>query len=259
MATNSADRRELLMPTKYQDRENNPERTKMLNLPKSKSEQKVGVVYYLTRNGQFEHPHFMEVPLSSPQGLQLKDVTDRLNHLRGRGMANMYSWSSKRRYKNGFVWQDLSETDYVQPCHGHEYILKGSLLLETSLSFRSHNTTSSRNSKVFSDIISSSSEDSNSPVIRRKNCSLTTFDELDEYKVYRARITGEIASKGTSNVSTHATDKRREARLWRIIVKHWRLVGDQPIIFFSNNPAICGSNGRKRSAPSLLAFHSIRD
>jgi hypothetical protein len=107
------------------------------------------------------------------------------------------------------VWQDLSETDYVQPCHGHEYILKGSLLLETSLSFRSHNTTSSRNSKVFSDIISSSSEDSNSPVIRRKNRSLTTFDELDEYKVYRARITGEIASKGTSNVSTHATDKRR--------------------------------------------------
>jgi hypothetical protein len=107
------------------------------------------------------------------------------------------------------VWQDLSETDYVQPCHGHEYILKGSLLLETSLSFRSHNTTSSRNSTVFSDIISSSSEDSNSPVIRRKNRSLTTFDELDEYKVYRARITGEIASKGTSNVSTHATDKRR--------------------------------------------------
>jgi len=75
MATNSADRRELLMPTKYQDRENNPERTKMLNLPKSKSEQKVGVVYYLTRNGQFEHPHFMEVPLSSPQGLQLKGST----------------------------------------------------------------------------------------------------------------------------------------------------------------------------------------
>lgn len=75
MATNAADRRELLMPTKYQDRETNPERTKMLNLPKSKSEQKVGVVYYLTRNGQFEHPRFMEVPLSSPQGLQLKGST----------------------------------------------------------------------------------------------------------------------------------------------------------------------------------------
>ncbi|CAK7325633.1 unnamed protein product [Dovyalis caffra] len=209
MATNSTDRRELPMRKMYQDRGNSPERTKMLILPKPKAEQKVAVVYYLTRNGQFEHPHFMEVPLSSPQGLQLKDVTDWLNHLRGQGMASMYSWSSKRRYKNGFVWQDLSETDYIQPCHGHEYILKGSLLLETSLSFRSYDTTSSRTSKVFSDIISSSSEDSNSPVIRRKNRSWTTFDDLDEYKVYKAKITGEIGSKGASNVSTQTDDKRR--------------------------------------------------
>nr|TKS16844.1 hypothetical protein D5086_0000016750 [Populus alba] len=129
MATNAADRRELLMPTKYQDRETNPERTKMLNLPKSKSEQKVGVVYYLTRNGQFEHPHFMEVPLSSPQGLQLK---------------------------------------------------------------------------------AAQATTPNSPVIRRKNRSWTPFDELDEYKdLTGPGITGEIASKGTSNVSTRATDKRR--------------------------------------------------
>ncbi|KAG6758385.1 hypothetical protein POTOM_038730 [Populus tomentosa] len=127
-------------------------------------------------------------------------------------MANLsilISWKSLSRLPKDFNSKDLSETDYVQPCHGHEYILKGSLLLETSLSFRSHNTTSSRNSKVFSDIISSSGDDSNSPVITRKNRSWTPFDELDEYKVYRARITGEIASKGTPNVSTHATVKRR--------------------------------------------------
>ncbi|KAJ6717835.1 PROTEIN UPSTREAM OF FLC-LIKE ISOFORM X1 [Salix purpurea] len=209
MAADSADRRELLTPTKYQDRENNPERTKMLNPPKSKSEQKVGVVYYLTRNGKFEHPHFMEVHLSSPRGLQLKDVTERINHLRGQGMANLYSWSSKRRYKNGFVWQDLSETDYIQPCHGHEYILKGSLLLESSLSLRSQSTTSSRTSKVFSDIIINSSEGSNSPVNRRTSRSWTTFDEVDEYKVHRAKITGEIASMGASNVSKHTIDRRR--------------------------------------------------
>jgi hypothetical protein len=71
-ATNSTDRRELSMANKYRDRETSPDRTKMTILPKSKSELKVAVVYYLTRNGQFEHPHFMEVPLSSPQGLQLK-------------------------------------------------------------------------------------------------------------------------------------------------------------------------------------------
>lgn len=60
------------MANKYQDRETSPDRTKMTILPKSKSDLKVAVVYYLTRNGHFEHPHFMEVPLSSPQGLQLK-------------------------------------------------------------------------------------------------------------------------------------------------------------------------------------------
>ncbi|KAJ6311686.1 hypothetical protein OIU77_013444 [Salix suchowensis] len=207
MAADSADRRELLMPTKYQDRENNPERTKMLNPPRSKSEQKVGVVYYLTRNGQFEHPHFMEVHLSSPRGLQLKDVTERINHLRGQGMANLYSWSSKRRYKNGFVWQDLSETDYIQPCNGHEYILKGSLLLESSLSLRSQSTTSSRTSKVFSDIIINSSEGSNSPLNRRTSRSWTTFDEVDEYKVHRAKITGEIASMGRRRVNIDGNEE----------------------------------------------------
>ncbi|KAG6417971.1 hypothetical protein SASPL_120168 [Salvia splendens] len=116
----------------------------------------VPVLYYLSRNGQLDHPHFMEVPLSSPRGLFLKgtststststctlfhyqssyklcillpDVINRLNALRGNGMAFMYSWSSKRSYKNGFVWHDLSEDDLIIPAHGHDYILKGSAFL----------------------------------------------------------------------------------------------------------------------------------
>ena len=32
----------------------------------------VAVVYYLRRNHELEHPHFMEVPLASPQGLYLR-------------------------------------------------------------------------------------------------------------------------------------------------------------------------------------------
>ncbi|KAI4373481.1 hypothetical protein MLD38_011603 [Melastoma candidum] len=79
----------------------------------SSSDRKVPVVYYLCRNSQLEHPHFMEVPLSSPHGLFLFDVIDRLNLLRGRGMASMYSWSSRRSYKNGFVWHDLVENDFI--------------------------------------------------------------------------------------------------------------------------------------------------
>ncbi|GER28058.1 hypothetical protein STAS_03816 [Striga asiatica] len=89
---------------------------------------RVPVVYYLSRNGQLEHPHFMEVPLSSPHGLLLRDVFSRLNVLRGKGMAAMYSWSCKRSYRNGFVWHDLLEDDVIFPAHGNEYVLKGSEL-----------------------------------------------------------------------------------------------------------------------------------
>lgn len=95
--------------------------------PKYQQNRRVSVVYYLCRNRQLEHPHFMEVPLSSLDGLYLRgisdtkkrqrfdslielklfsyqifrvfsflDVIDRLDVLRGRGMASMYSWSCKR-------------------------------------------------------------------------------------------------------------------------------------------------------------------
>ncbi|MED6211060.1 Protein SOSEKI 3, partial [Stylosanthes scabra] len=46
-------------------------------------------------NRQLEHPHFMEVPLIHPEVLYLRDVIDRLNALRGRGVASLYSWSCK--------------------------------------------------------------------------------------------------------------------------------------------------------------------
>ncbi|KAJ8467828.1 hypothetical protein OPV22_030380 [Ensete ventricosum] len=99
---------------------------------------KIPVVYYLYRNRHLEHPHFIEVPLSSPDGLYLRDVIDRLDALRGKGMPAMYSWSCKRSYKNGFVWHDLAEDDLVLPANGNEYVLKGSELLDPSPSDRIH-------------------------------------------------------------------------------------------------------------------------
>lgn len=68
---------------RYQDRpESSPDRTKVWVEPKSKAERKdamVPVVYYLCRNGQLEHPHFMEVPLSnSSDGLFLRGTPPRL-------------------------------------------------------------------------------------------------------------------------------------------------------------------------------------
>ncbi|XVF68501.1 hypothetical protein PTKIN_Ptkin11bG0007600 [Pterospermum kingtungense] len=120
-------------------RQVSPERAKVWTEKSPKYYQlnrKVPVVYYLCRNRQLEHPHFIEVPLSSPDGLYLRDVIERLNILRGRGMASLYSWSCKRSYRNGFVWHDLSEDDLILPAHGSEYVLKGSELFEESASDR---------------------------------------------------------------------------------------------------------------------------
>ncbi|XP_038971276.1 uncharacterized protein LOC103698807 isoform X2 [Phoenix dactylifera] len=86
---------------------------------------KISVVYYLCRNRHLDPPHFIEVSVSSPE-----DVINRLNVLRGKQMAAMYSWSCKRSYKSGFLWHDLSEDDLVLPAQDNEYVLKGSELVD---------------------------------------------------------------------------------------------------------------------------------
>ncbi|XP_078429336.1 protein SOSEKI 5-like isoform X1 [Wolffia australiana] len=182
-----------------------PERTKIWIEPKparsSSERKKVPVVYYLSKNGQLEHPHFMEVALSSSDRLFLRgtdpcssssflefsdfflcfsaDVINRLNSLRGAGMAAMYSWSSKRSYKNGYVWNDLSENDLIVPSHGSEYVLKGS---EKSLEL---------------------SDSSQRPLIRRSK-PWRSF-ELAEYVVYKAESSAENGEKA-ADASTQTED-----------------------------------------------------
>lgn len=68
-ATASRGRAELHLPKKWKERETSPERTKVWTEP---NRRRVSVVYYLSRNGQLEHPHFIEVPLSSSDGLFLR-------------------------------------------------------------------------------------------------------------------------------------------------------------------------------------------
>ncbi|KAI8540779.1 hypothetical protein RHMOL_Rhmol08G0011600 [Rhododendron molle] len=58
------------------------------------------------------------------------DVMDRFTVLRGKGMPSLYSWSCKRSYKNGYVWNDLGENDVIYPSDGAEYVLKGSELIQ---------------------------------------------------------------------------------------------------------------------------------
>lgn len=91
---------------------------------------RVQVVYYLTRNGHLEHPHFIEVIVPVNQPLRLRDVTNRLTVLRGKNMPSLYAWSCKRSYRNGFVWNDLAENDVIYPSNCGEYVLKGSEITE---------------------------------------------------------------------------------------------------------------------------------
>lgn len=199
------------MPQKWRDRETSPERTKVWTENpnhKLKSERKVPVVYYLTRNGQLEHPHFMEVPLSSPDGLYLRDVINRLNFLRGKGMASLYSWSAKRSYRNGFVWHDLAEHDFIYPAHGQEYVLKGSELVDgaTTLTSQSEEELEFSSSKSPVPEVRKLNQDREFPAVsRRRNQSWCSAD-FHEYRV------NESSGKPAADASTQTDDRRRRRR-----------------------------------------------
>ncbi|KAG6535572.1 hypothetical protein ZIOFF_000594 [Zingiber officinale] len=186
----------------WKDQDTSPERTKVWKEPKPR---KVAVVYYLSsRSGQLEHPHFMEVTLSSADGLYLRDVIDRLSFLRGKGMTNLYSWSSKRSYKNGFVWHDLTEDDLIHPTHGHEYVLKGSELFQplASPSFQEDSAAVPASEKPLQ-VPKSVHDDFESLQIRRKRAPWGSFD-LNEYKVYKTDL--------TADASTQTDDGRNRRR-----------------------------------------------
>ncbi|KAL2508466.1 hypothetical protein Fot_32113 [Forsythia ovata] len=197
-----------------EQREISPERTKVWTEPPNSKHRKVPVLYYLSKNGQLQHPHFMEVPLSSNHGLYLRDVIDRLNFLRGIGMAFMYSWSCKRRYKNGFVWHDLSENDLIYPAHGQEYVLKGSELVDNTFFETDSSLISKKNPPPPSpqrlESARDEEEDVDIPAMhmhrRRRNQSCSSIDiNLQEYCVYKA----ESSRNASSDASTQTDDKRR--------------------------------------------------
>ncbi|GAB4824363.1 hypothetical protein Ancab_007251 [Ancistrocladus abbreviatus] len=203
----------LQVPKKWKDGETSPERTKVWTEPKKLKNEKriVPVIYYLSRNGQLEHPHFIEVPLSSSEGLFLRDVINRLNVLRGKGMATQYSWSSKRSYKNGFVWQDLEENDFIHPVHGNEYVLKGSEILETTPFYKYAEASPSWSSKKLPEI-TKSGEDSDFPVRNHRRRQSWSSIDVHEYKVYKTESKGEFAPKAAADASTQTEDKRRRRR-----------------------------------------------
>ncbi|XP_026418576.1 protein UPSTREAM OF FLC-like isoform X2 [Papaver somniferum] len=94
---------------------------------------RVHIIYFLSRMGRVEHPHLIRVHHLSKNGVHLRDVKRWLSELRGKDMPDSFAWSYKRRYKTGYVWQDLLDDDLISPISDNEYVIKGSEI--TTLSF----------------------------------------------------------------------------------------------------------------------------
>ncbi|XP_027101862.1 protein SOSEKI 1-like [Coffea arabica] len=93
---------------------------------------RIHVIYFLSRKGRIEQPHLIRVHHLSRNGVHLRDVKRWLGELRGKDMPESFSWSYKRRYKSGYVWQDLLDEDLITPISDNEYVLKGSEISSTT-------------------------------------------------------------------------------------------------------------------------------
>ncbi|KAF5196384.1 Upstream of flc like [Thalictrum thalictroides] len=87
---------------------------------------RIHIIYFLSRMGRIEHPHLIRVHHLSRNGIHLRDVKRWLTELRGKNMPDSFSWSYKRRYKSGYIWQDLMDDDLITPISDNEFVLKGS-------------------------------------------------------------------------------------------------------------------------------------
>ncbi|CAL9003968.1 unnamed protein product [Prunus brigantina] len=88
------------------------------------------IIYFLShRMGRVDHPHLIRVHHLTRTGVYLRDVKRWLSDLRGKDMPEAFAWSYKRRYKTGYVWQDLLDDDLITPISDNEYVLKGSEII----------------------------------------------------------------------------------------------------------------------------------
>lgn len=90
------------------------------------------IIYYLNRNGRDEHPHLIRIHHLSRNGVRLRDIKGWLGELRGKDMPESFAWSYKRKYKTGYVWQDILDDDLVTPISDNEYVIKGSEISPTN-------------------------------------------------------------------------------------------------------------------------------
>ncbi|CAI8589643.1 unnamed protein product [Vicia faba] len=109
------------------------------------------IIYFLSHmGGHAEHPHLIRVLHLARNGVFLRDIKRWLGELRGKDLPESYAWSYKRRYKSGYVWQDLMDDDLITPISDNEYVLKGSQIHTTP--FETHSINPIKEKKNGSDI-----------------------------------------------------------------------------------------------------------
>lgn len=132
-------------------------------------------------------------------------------------MASLYSWSAKRSYRNGFVWHDLAEHDFIYPAHGQEYVLKGSELVDGATALTSQTEEEEvefSSSKNQVPEVRKLNEDHEFPAVsRRRNQSWCSAD-FHEYRVYKADSSSNESSgkAAAADASTQTDDRRRRRR-----------------------------------------------
>ncbi|XP_059434297.1 protein SOSEKI 1 isoform X2 [Corylus avellana] len=99
---------------------------------------RIHIIYFLSHMGRVEHPHLIRVHHFNRNGVYLRDVKRWLADLRGKDMAEAFAWSYKRRYKTGYVWQDLLDDDLITPLSDNEYVIKGSEIVSTPFDHASY-------------------------------------------------------------------------------------------------------------------------
>lgn len=112
---------------------------------------------------------------------------------------------SLRSYGNEYVWQDLSVNDFIYPSSSHEYVLKGTQLIEPSSYTSNETILSMPSSKSSNERNSYSTDAADSP-------SSTMKDSQHDCKLYKAKICREFAEK-SSNASTQTEEMTSRNRM----------------------------------------------
>uniref|UniRef100_A0A2N9J9K4 SOSEKI DIX-like domain-containing protein n=1 Tax=Fagus sylvatica TaxID=28930 RepID=A0A2N9J9K4_FAGSY len=106
------------------------------------------IIYFLSHMGQVEHPHLIRVHHFNRNGVFLRDVKRWLADLRGKDMPDAFTWSYKRRYRTGYVWQDLLDDDLITPISDNEYVIKGSEIFNTQFEVKDNGLHSEKKASI---------------------------------------------------------------------------------------------------------------